>query len=122
MLEKGGEMPRREVVMEYSNLFVCLMGICTVFIGLICIILLVTVMSNIVRRTDRKMSTAEGAVPAGASAAVSARSSGANAPTGRAAAGEVTGELVAAVSAVIAEDMGTDVSGIRIVSFKKVSA
>ena len=40
--------------MDYSNLFVCLMGLCTVFIGLICIIILVSVMSNVVRRTDAK--------------------------------------------------------------------
>lgn len=107
--------------MEYSNLFVCLMGICTVFIGLICIIVLVSVMSNIVRRTDRKMKASDG----GASAAVSAGGASANASAGRAVsagAGEVTAELVAAVSAVIAEEMGTDASGIRIVSFKKVSA
>ena len=40
--------------MDYSNLFVCLMGLCTVFVGLICIIVLVSVMSNVVRRTDAK--------------------------------------------------------------------
>ena len=34
---------------DYSNLFVCLMGLCTVFVGLICIIVLVSVMSNVVR-------------------------------------------------------------------------
>ena len=39
--------------MDYSNLFVCLMGLCTVFVGLICIIVLVSVMSNVVRRTAR---------------------------------------------------------------------
>ena len=31
--------------MDYSNLFVCLMGLGTVFVGLVCIILLVTLMS-----------------------------------------------------------------------------
>ena len=48
--------------MDYSNLFVCLMGLCTVFVGLICIIVLVSVMSNVVRRTDAK--TAAPAIPA----------------------------------------------------------
>jgi len=115
--------------MEYSNLFVCLMGICTVFIGLICIIVLVTVMSNIVRRTDRKMKPAAGSASAGASAvkgtSAASAAGAANGSAGRAVpagSGEVTPELVAAVSAVIAEEMGTDVSGIRIVSFKKASA
>mgnify|MGYP003202462982 CR=1 FL=1 len=87
--------------MDYSNLFVCLMGLCTVFVGLICIIVLVSVMSNVVRRTDAK--TAAPAIPAPA-AAVSA----------------VTPEMVAAVSAAIAEELGTDVSAIRIVSMKKI--
>ena len=86
--------------MDYSNLFVCLMGLCTVFIGLICIIILVSVMSNVVRRTDAKAP----AVPAAAAPAV----------------GAVTPAMVAAVAAAIAEDMGTDVSAIRIVSMKKI--
>ena len=43
--------------MDYSNLFVCLMGLCTVFVGLICIIVLVSVMSNVVRRTEDRKST-----------------------------------------------------------------
>jgi len=78
--------------MDYSNLFVCLMGLCTVFVGLICIIVLVSVMSNVVRRTDAK--TAAPAIPAPAAAP--------------------------AVSAAIAEELGTDVSAIRIVSMKKI--
>ena len=92
--------------MEYSNLFVVLMGLCTVFIGLICIIILVSIMSNIVQRTDRKKETAS-AAPASATAAPASS------------AGQVTPELVAAISAVIAEQMGTDVSAIRIHSIKK---
>ena len=78
--------------MDYSNLFVCLMGLCTVFVGLICIIVLVSVMSNVVRRTDAK--TAAPAIPAPAAAP--------------------------AVSAASAEELGTDISAIRIVSMKKI--
>ena len=37
--------------MEYSNLFVVLMGLGTVFAGLLCIILLVTLMSWVCNRT-----------------------------------------------------------------------
>lgn len=90
--------------MDYSNLFVCLMGICTVFIGLICIIALVSVMSAVVRKTDKKVA-APAVVPAAAAAAPAAA---------------VTPELIAAVSAAIAEEMGTDISAIRIVSMKKI--
>ena len=78
--------------MDYSNLFVCLMGLCTVFVGLICIIVLVSVMSNVVRRTDAK--TAAPAIPAPVAAPP--------------------------VSAAIAEELGSDVSAIRIVSMKKI--
>ena len=90
--------------MDYSNLFVCLMGICTVFIGLICIIVLVSAMSAVVRATDKAM-----AKPAPAVTAVPAASGD-----------QVSPAMVAAVSAAIAEEMGTDISAIRIVSFKKV--
>lgn len=92
--------------MEYSNLFVCLMGICTVFIGLVCIIALVSVMSVICTRTDKAMN--KRAIPAPAAAPAAAPSSA------------VTPEMVAAVSAVIAEEMGTSVDAIRIVSMKKL--
>ena len=70
------------MAMDYSNLFVCLMGLCTVFIGLICIIVLVSVMSNVVRRTDAK--TAPAAIPAPAAAPAASSS--------------VTPEMVAAVA------------------------
>ena len=83
---------------DYSNLFVVLMGLGTVFAGLLCIILLVTLMSWVCNRT--------GAPKA--------------APQGIPAAGTVTPSMMAAISAAIAEDMGTDVSAIRIVSIKKV--
>ncbi len=86
---------------DYSNLFVCLMGIGTVFIGLICIILLVSLMSFFCRKTEKKEAAAAPvAVPR-----VEIADKGA---------------LIAAVSAAIAEDMGEDISAIRITSIKKV--
>ena len=85
--------------MNYSNLFVCLMGLATVFIGLICIIILVSVMSSIVRKTDKVMSGKE-AVHQPPAAAVES---------------PVTPQFIAAVSAALAEDMGQDVSAFRIV-------
>ena len=85
---------------DYSNLFVVLMGLGTVFAGLLCIILLVTLMSWVCNRTGAPKAAA--------------------APAGIPAAGTVTPSMMAAISAAIAEDMGTDVSAIRIVSIKKV--
>ena len=87
---------------EYSNLFVCLMGMGTVFFGLICLIALTTIMGKIVGGH---------AAPAAAPAAI---------PAAPAAAEPNRQELVAAVSAAIAEELGTDITGIRIVSMKKL--
>ena len=98
---------------DYSNLFVCLMGVGTVFVGLICIIILVSIMSGIVRKTDKSLKQGSGEKTVQPVAAGSA---------GRNLIDNVTPELVAAVSAVIAEEMGTDVSALRILSLKKVSA
>ena len=88
---------------EYSNLFVVLMGLGTGFAGLLCIILLVTLMSWVCARTSAPKTVPQ--VPA--------------APAAMPASGAVT-PAMAAVAAAIAEDMGTDVSAIRIVSMKKV--
>ena len=89
--------------MDYSNLFVCLMGIGTVFVGLVCIILLVTLMSYVCRKSDAK-SVAPAPVVVPTDAPKSA----------------IRPELLAAVSAAIAEDMGTDISAIRIISMKQI--
>lgn len=88
--------------MDYSNLFVCLMGIGTVFFGLICIILLVTLMSFVCRKTEQKTTLAPVSAPAGVPKV------------------GIGPELIAAVSAAIAEEMGTDISAIRIISMKQI--
>ena len=91
--------------MEYSNLFVCLMGMGTGFVGLICIVLIVSIMRAIVRKLK-----GNAAAPAPVAAApVQPQVNSGKKP-----------ELIAAIAAAIAEDMGTDVSAIRIVSIKKV--
>lgn len=88
-----------------NNLFVCVFGMGTVFVGLICLILLVDIMGKICQSTDKKPAAAAPvATPAAAPVA---------APADKA-------QLIAAVSAVIAEEMGTDVSGLRILSMKKI--
>lgn len=87
--------------MDYSHLFVCLMGMGTVFFGLICLVALSTLMSAVLRSAGKRPAAIPAApVPAAPEAPA------------------VTPELVAAVSAAIAEDLGTDVTGIRILSIK----
>ena len=95
--------------MDYSNLFVCLMGMGTVFVGLICIVVLVIGMSAICRKLGR-IETAVAPTTAPVAAA----------PAAPQAAVSNKGELMAAIAAAIAEDMGTDISAVRIVSIKKV--
>ena len=86
--------------MDYSSVFVCLMGLGTVFFGLICLILLTTIMGRVCG-TKKPVSNAIAPFPSGAAE-----------PNRE--------ELVAAISAAIAEDLGTDITGIRILSIKKV--
>jgi len=91
--------------MPVSNLFVVLMGIGTVFFGLICIILLSTAMSAVCRSMNRApaVSAAPAAAPAAGNDAIPNRQA-----------------MIAAISAAIAEDLGTDLTGIRILSVKKL--
>lgn len=82
--------------------FVVAMGLITVFFGLIVLIVICELMGAICKRTVKTPEAAQ-AAPAPAAAPIANRQ-----------------ELVAAVSAAIAEEMGTDVSAIRILSLKKV--
>ena len=85
---------------------VCLIGVAVVFIGLACIIGLVELINFITVKMESKKKADE---PAEASPApvVSAVI-------------ENRDEIVAAVCAAVAEENGTDISAIRVVSFKKV--
>lgn len=49
--------------MEYSSIFVCLMGMGTVFFGLICLIALTYLMSAVVGRGKRPPGTGPGCAP-----------------------------------------------------------
>lgn len=91
------------------NAFVVAMGIGTVFFGLICIIILSCIMSAICVRLGKKGKEA----PVAATAAPAVPAAPVNTIPNRQA-------LIAAVSAAIAEDMGTDPAGIRILSVKKI--
>ncbi len=90
-----------------SNAFICIMGMGIVFFGLICIVLLCTAMSAVFRRSPEKQKDAEKD-----DQKFSPVSAEVDAPDRQ--------QLLAAISAAIAEDMGTDLSAIRIVSFKKI--
>lgn len=87
---------------------VCAMGMGIVFCGLICIIIILMLMSAIVRCFAKK-ETAEPVKTAPVAAAAPQPTVIAN-----------KGEFTAAVAAAIAEDLGTDVSGIRILSITKM--
>ena len=91
-----------------NNLFVVLMGIGTVFFGLICIIVLCMAMSAVCRSMG------------GAAPVVAAPAPAVAVPAGRNDAIPNRQAMIAAISAAIAEDMGTDISGIRILSVKKL--
>ena len=87
--------------------YVVLIGVGTVFIGLVCIILLLQLMHLIVSKFSKKTSEVEtGSVP------TSSASSDVI---------ENREEIIAAISAAVAEELGTDVSAIRILSFKKIN-
>ena len=86
--------------------FVSLMGVGTVFIGLVCIIGLVELMTYLcnkfIKAPAPKQETAS--APQQASGVIENRS-----------------EIIAAVCAAIAEENGTDISAIRVLSFKKLN-
>ena len=86
--------------MDYSIIFVCLMGMGTVFFGLICLIVLTTLLGRVCGRNHPSAAPAA-AVPEAAPAVDQQ-------------------ELIAAISAASAEELGTDITGIRILSVKKL--
>ena len=86
--------------------FVVVLGMVIVFIGLICLIALISFMGAIMKKVNAKHETA---AEAAARAAVPAEADIPN-----------RGELVAAISVALAEELGKDVKAIRIHSIKRV--
>lgn len=91
---------------------VCIIGIATVFVGLICLILISYLMSFLCQIFEKPETETNPAVnpaqmprakTAGASAAIPNKQ-----------------EILAAACTVIAEELGTDVSNIKVTSFKKL--
>lgn len=88
-----------------SIAFVCIIGMGTVFVGLIALILITMAMSAACKMVEKPES-----VPAQLSTAAAL-------PSATIANKQ---EIVAASCAVIAEELGTDVKNIKVVSFKKL--
>ncbi len=97
--------------------FVVAMGMVTVFVGLIVLIVLCNLLGRICSILDKVEQKMDQPVQQAAPAAAPATAAAA-APTDGGIANRQ--EFIAAVSAVIAEEMGTDVSAIRILSVKKI--
>ena len=89
--------------------FVCFLGIMVVFVGLACLIGIISLMNASVARKNplkaqNEKSSEKSQVPTPAAAPIENR-----------------GEIIAAVCAAVAEENGTDVSAIRVISFKKIN-
>ncbi len=92
---------------ELSNGFVVVMGMGTVFIGLVCIVLICMLMSAVIKMFAK--------APAATPAPVAK-------PVAKAAAldPKTKAEIIAGACACIAEELGEDASNIKVVSFKQI--
>ena len=91
----------------YSPLFVTLMGIGTVFFGLVCIIVLTTIMGAVLK-SNAKPAPAPAAAPKAAAPAAPAVNT-AKEP-----------EILAAVIAAVTEDLGPSASRMQITGINKI--
>ena len=92
----------------YSPLFVTLMGIGTVFFGLICIIVLTTVMGSVLKSKSKPAAPAPAAAPQAAAPAAPAVNTAKEQ------------EILAAVIAAVTEDLGPSASRMQITSINKI--
>lgn len=92
----------------YSPLFVTLMGIGTVFFGLICIIVLTTVMGSVLKSNAKPTAPAPVAAPKAAAPAAPAVNTAKEQ------------EILAAVIAAVTEDLGPSASRMQITSINKI--
>ena len=92
----------------YSPLFVTLMGIGTVFFGLICIIVLTTVIGSVLKSKSKPAAPAPAAAPKAAAPAAPAVNTAKEQ------------EILAAVIAAVTEDLGPSASRMQITSINKI--
>ena len=97
---------------EISIAQVVLMGLITVFVGLICLIIIIKLMGTIIALLKQQSASPEKAEAA--PAAVPAATPAPSAPAAN------NQQIVAAIAVAIAEEMGTDVSHIRIHSIRRI--
>lgn len=88
---------------DVPNWFAVCMGIGTVFVGLICIVLICKILSFACSNKDDKEEEKTTSKPVVTNTVIENRQ-----------------EIIAAVTAACAEEMGTDVNAIRVLSFKKI--
>lgn len=100
-----------EAAKQIGNWTVFGFGFGLVFVGLICIIFICSILGALCKSLIKDNGTSNGA----SAQNVGNRASAANNDM------KDKGEFVAAVSAAIAEELGTDVTGIRVLSVKKLS-
>lgn len=91
-----------------ADWFVCVMGIATVFSGLIALVFICTIVSIACKGLGKNKSEAAPAPKTQTTNSPSSASAIAN-----------KGEIIAAACAAIAEELGEDVKNIKVVSFKK---
>ena len=92
----------------YSPLFVTLMGIGTVFFGLVCIIVLTTIMGAVLKSNSKPAAPAPAAAPKAAAPAAPAVNTAKEQ------------EILAAVIAAVTEDLGPSASRMQITSINKI--
>lgn len=98
---------------EQDILTVVLIGVGVVFLGLVCIVILCKIIGWIFgSKKAKEERSAVSTAPVVASTATAVTQ--ATQPI------ENRQQIIAAVSAAVAEELGTDVSAIRILSFKKI--
>lgn len=91
-----------------ADWFVCVMGIATVFAGLISLVFICSIVSSVCKGFAKKESTSASAPKAPITNSPSSAETIAN-----------KGEIIAAACAAIAEELGEDVKNIKVVSFKR---
>lgn len=95
--------------MEYSNLFVVMMGLGVVFFGLICIIVLTTIMGKLMYRPQKQSTPASSVQPASPAPAVQPG----------AAPEAINPEILAVITAVLSNERNLGSSGVHITNIIK---
>ena len=95
-----------DVTSATPDWMVVVMGVGVVFVSLVLIILICKVMGSFFAKTNKAEETSAAVVAA--------------APVAQNTVIENRQEIIAAVTAACAEEMGKDVSAIRVISFKKI--